>query len=251
MIFVLGGIRIAFPPEGRQELAASYVDPESGWISPFFADQIRERLGVSIESFLQVQGFVEIALGLLLIAGLFTPVVAVIVGLMFLAFTVASPVAGEIRLSRDVALGGFCFALAAAGSGRWSLDGTLRGAVVWYAERRDAVLLVIRLSLAFTLLASALFSGGVMSNHLNDTLPLPLVFALGALLALGIAPRWVAAAVALWMLLLIPSELVAEGLMAGLDSIKREIGLLAGALVHALAGSDRWSPVRPWEQSNR
>lgn len=251
VVFVLGGVRIGFPAEGREELAASYVDPQSGWISPFFVEQITGRLGVSVESLLQFQGYFEILLGLLLIAGVFTPVVAVAVGLMFWSFAVANPVAGEIRLSRDVALAGLCFALVAAGPGRWSVDSAVRGAASWFSERRDAALLVVRLSLAFTLLASALFTGGVMANHLNETLPAPFVLALGLLLLAGVAPRFAAAAFVLWMGVVIPVEIVAEGLLGGLDSIKREIGLLAGALVYALAGSDRWAILRPLEPKSR
>lgn len=251
VVFVLGGIRIGFPAEGREELAASYVDPESGWISPFFADQITERLGMSVESFLQIQGYLEIALGLLLIAGLFTPIVAVVVGLMFWSFAVANPVAGEIRLSRDVALAGLCFAMVVAGPGRWAVDNAVRGAASRFSERRDAALLIIRLSLAFTILASAVFTGGVMGSHLNETLPAPIVFALGLLLVAGLAPRFAAAAFVLWMGVVIPVEIAAEGLLGGLDSIKRELGLSAGALVYAIAGSDRWAFFRPLEPRSR
>lgn len=251
VVFVLGGVRIGFPAEGREELAASYVDPQSGWISPFFVEQITGWLGMSVETFLQFQGYLEISLGLLLIAGVFTPVVAVVVGFMFWSFAVANPVVGEIRLSRDVALAGLCLALVVAGPGRWSVDGGIRGAASWFSERRDAALVVIRLSLAFTLLASAVFTGGVMANHLNETLPVPIVLALGVLLLAGVAPRFAAAAFVMWMGVVIPVEIVAEGLLGGLDSIKREIGLLAGAIVYAIAGSDRWSLFRPLEPKSR
>ncbi len=240
LVFVFGGIRIGFP-EDRAELAVMYTDPATGWIHPFFTEQMTDRLGVSVESFLMVQGFLEIALGLMLIAGLFVPVVAVVVGLSFWAFAVGNPVVGEIRLSRDIALAGLAFALAAAGAGRGSLDAEMRGARAWYEERRHGVLLVIRLSLAFTLISSALFTGGVMDTHLNTTLPVLIVLVLGVLLAAGVAPRWVAAAVTLWMLYIILAGLITRGLLGGIDSTKREMGLLAGALVFSLAGSDRWA----------
>ncbi|MGI8538632.1 MAG: DoxX family protein [Rubrobacteraceae bacterium] len=227
------------------------MDPESGWISPFFVDQITGRLGMSVETFLQFQGYFEIILGLLLIAGFFTPVIAVVVGLMFWSFAVANPVAGEIRLSRDVALAGLCFALVVAGPGRWSVDNAIRGGASWFSERRDAVLVVVRLSLAFTLLASALFTGGVMASHLNETLPMFVVFALGLLFAAGVAPRFAAAAFVLWMGVVIPLEIVGEGLLGGLDSIKREIGLLAGAIVYTLTGSDRFAIFRPLEPRSK
>lgn len=240
LIFIIGGIKLAFPSDPGA-LAASYVDPQSGWISPYFAEQITDRIGIQIQSFLRIQGLVEIALGSLLILGLFTPIVAVLAGLMFWSFTVANPVAGEIRLSRDIALAGLAFALAAAGAGRWSVDEAVRHATLWVEQRRHAVLVVVRLSLAFTLLASALFSGGVMGNHLNSTVPWIVPAALGLGLAAGIAPRWMMAAVILWMLYLVSANLLTHGLFAGLDSTKREIGLLAGALVYFAGGTDRWA----------
>lgn len=107
-------------------LEAGYIDPATGWISAFFADQITGRLGLEIATFLRWQGLVDIALGALMIAGIFTPVVAILMALMFWSFTVANPVVGEIRLSRDLALAGLCIAVALAGAGTWSVDGWLR-----------------------------------------------------------------------------------------------------------------------------
>lgn len=240
IVFIIGGIKLVFPSD-PQALAARYVDPSTGWISPYFADLITAQLGIQVSWFLQLQGMVEILLGVALILGLFTPVVAVSMGLMYWAFTVANPVVGQIRLSRDLALMGICFAIAMAGPGRWSLDSRLLGSRLRITERKDAVVLMIRLSLAFTLVTSALFAGGLFDNHLNTTLPKLLVLILGLLLALGVYPRWLAGLVAMWMLYLVAANLVAKGLFPGLDSVKREIGFFGAALVVFTLGADRWA----------
>jgi uncharacterized membrane protein YphA (DoxX/SURF4 family) len=240
IVFIIGGIKLAFP-SNPAALAAAYVDPSAGWISPYFADLITAQLGLEVSRFLQLQGLIEILLGAALIVGLFTPVVAIVMGLMYWAFTVANPVVGEIRLSRDLALMGICFAIALAGAGGWSLDSRLLGRRARLEGRKDAVVLLIRLSLAFTLVTSALFAGGVFDNHLNATLPRILVLILGLLLAVGVYPRSLAGLVAVWMLYLIGANLAAKGLFPGLDSVKREIAFLGAALAVFTLGRDRWA----------
>ncbi len=237
-VFVMGGVKLAFPSDA-QALAASYVDPATGWISPFFHQQITDRLGISVASFLRIQGWVEIVLGCVLILGVKARLFAVIAGLLFWSFAVANPVAGEIRLSRDLALGGLCIAVALAGPGRWALSQWGQASAPWIEERWEITMMLVRFSLTFTLLASGLFSDGIMGNHLNSSVPPALTLVAGALLALGARPRWVAAAVVVWLVILIPATLIGSGLLAGLDSTKREIGLLAGALVYTLGGPDR------------
>jgi uncharacterized membrane protein YphA (DoxX/SURF4 family) len=239
-IFLIGGYKLAFPPD-PQALAASYVDPATGWISPVFAEAITGQLGLQISTFLRIQGVIEIALGLLMIAGLFTPVVAVLMGLMFWSFTVANPVAGQIRLSRDIALMGFCFAIVVGGAGAASVDERMRGVRGKLAERRDSVLVIVRLSTAYALIASALFSSGVFANHLNSTLPVEIVLLLGVAFAAGLFPRWTMGIVFLWLLYVVVINLGGKGVFPGLDSIKREIGFLAASLVYLLAGPDQWS----------
>lgn len=126
IIFIVGGLKLAFPTlfgvSGHEALAQAYIDPQSGWISPFFAQKITDVLGVSVGSFLAVQGWIEMTVGIAMVLGIFTPMVAVSMGLMFWSFTVANPVIGEIRLSRDLALAGLCAAVALAGGGPWSLE---------------------------------------------------------------------------------------------------------------------------------
>jgi uncharacterized membrane protein YphA (DoxX/SURF4 family) len=249
VIFLVGGIKLAFPAD-PQALSASYTDPSTGWISPFFSDLITTRAGLEVSRFLQLQGLLEIILGLALIIGLYTPAIAVLMALMYWAFTVANPVVGQIRLSRDLALMGICFALALAGAGRWSLDSMLRGRQARIGERKDAVVAVLRFSLGFTLVTSALFTGGLFDNHLNTTLPGVAVLVMGVLLVSGVYPRWAAGLVAAWMLYLVAANLVAKGFFPGLDSVKREIGFLGAAAVVFVLGADRWAWPRAGSSSS-
>ena len=240
IVFVIGGIKLAFLGE-TSALVASYTNPVKGWMSPVFADKITQTLGVSVGVFLRTQGWIEMFLGLMMILGIGTRVVAVIMGLLFWGFTVANPVAGEIRLSRDIALMGFCFAVAIAGAGRWSVDSRVWNREWSFPKYRDGALLLMRLSLAYTLLTSAVFASGPFANHLNSTLPLIAVFILGALLALGLRPHWVMGLVAVWMLYVVATAIGDKGLYFGLDSAKRELGFLVGAVAYGLLGPDRWA----------
>ncbi len=244
VIFIIGGIKLAFLGD-TSALATSYTNPEKGWLSPVFADKITQILGVGIGPFLRTQGLVEIALGLLMALGVGTRVVAVIMGLMFWVFAAANPVAGEIRLSRDIALMGCCFAVALAGAGRWSLDGRLWQRQATFASYPDGILVLLRLSLAFTLLTSAVFASGPFANHLNTTLPIVMVLVMGALLAVGLRPHWIMGVLALWMLYVVATSIGAKGIYFGLDSAKRELGFLVAAAVYALLGPDRWAWLEP------
>lgn len=245
VIFFVGGLKLAMPwlfgVLNHEVLAQGYVDPAKGWISPFFAQKIAELLAMPISRFLEIQGWVEMLLGLLMIAGLFTPMIAVTMGLMFWSFTVANPVVGEIRLSRDIGLMGLCFAVALAGASRWSVDGLLWPEAATQLRRREISLLLLRLGIAYPLMASAVFFGGVLDNPLNTTLPVALVFGLGVALAAGVFPRWLMLTVGLWMFYLLLTNMVSKGALIGLDIVKRELGFLLASLLYFVAGPDRWA----------
>lgn len=245
VIFFVGGLKLAMPSLfgvlNHEILAQGYVDPATGWISPLFAEKISDLLAMPISRFLEIQGWVEMLLGVLMIVGLFTPMIAVSMGLMFWSFTVANPVVGEIRLSRDIALMGLCFSVALAGASRWSVDGLLRPGAATQLRRREFSLLLIRLGVAYTLAASALFFGGVLDNPLNTTLPIALVFVMGVALAAGVFPRWLMLTVGLWMFYLLLTSMVSKGPLLGLDTVKRELGLLLASVLYFAAGPDRWA----------
>jgi uncharacterized membrane protein YphA (DoxX/SURF4 family) len=240
VIFIIGGIKLAFLGD-TNALVASYTNPAKGWMSQVFADKITQTLGVGVGTFLRTQGWIEMLLGTLMILGIGTRFVAVIIGLLFWAFAVANPVAGEIRLSRDIALMGLSFAVAIAGAGAWSVDQRAWKRPFTLPKYQDGVLMLIRLSLAYTLLTSAVFASGPFANHLNTTLPIVVVFLLGALLALGLRPQWVMGLIAFWMLYVVITSIGAKGVYFGLDSAKRELGFLTGAVVYGLLGPDRWA----------
>ncbi|MBI4382365.1 MAG: zf-HC2 domain-containing protein [candidate division NC10 bacterium] len=248
-IFVIGGLKLVHPAAfgipGQEALALKFLDPEMGYISPFIAAKIIGTLGVRISTFLLIQGWVEIVLGVLLVGGVGTRMVAMNMGLMFWAFTVASPLVGQLRLSRDLALMGLSFAIAVTGADTWSLEGHWRGRRSQFADRRDVVLVLIRFSLAYPLIVSALFTGGAFDNPLNGTLPRGLILLVGLLLAAGVLPRGVMLLVALWMLFLLPATLATKGIFQGLDVVKREIGLFAASLAYLVAGPDRWTWPKP------
>lgn len=235
--FVRGGLKLALAPDPAG-LAAAYLDQSKGYIAAPLADYITQNLGLQISTLLQIQGWVEIALGLLVMAGLFTTASASLMGLMYWSFTVANPVVGAIRLSRDVALMGLSFTMALVGGGRWSLDEVWLRRPGRLTERVESAALLLRLSLAFTLLTSTLFTGGLFDNPLNTTLPRALVFLCGLLLVLGVLVRPTSLLISLWLgLIIILPTLWEEGLYPGLDSIKREIALLSGASVLILLGA--------------
>ncbi len=238
-IFIMAGQKIAFPAN-VEALTNSYTDPGSGWISPIFVEKITS-LGIDIGTFLQIQGLIEMTLGVLLIFGVITPVIAVIMGLMYWSFTTANPIAGDLRLSRDLALMGLSFALAIAGPGAWSIDANLRQKPASNVSKTNIFLLIVRFSLAYTFLASALFTGGKLNNVLNTTLPIPLVLIIGALLALGLFPRWVSLVVVGWMLFLAGNSIAAKGLWWGLEGAKRELGFLSAAWAYLMLGTDCWA----------
>ena len=72
--FVIGGLKLAFPPDPRGPSWSVFVDPAKGFISPFFVGWITETLGLQIGAFLRIQGFLEISLGLLVMLGALIPI---------------------------------------------------------------------------------------------------------------------------------------------------------------------------------
>ncbi len=213
---ILGGLKLAFPPD-PVALAAQYVDQETGWIAGYWVAQIETRLGIGVPTFLRIQGVLEIGLGLALAAVPSSlPVLPWLAAALFVSFVAASPVAGVIRLSRDVALALLCVAVA-----------------IHERVPLATALQPVRWGLAFTLAVSALFADGVMANVLNQTLPPPLVLGAAALLAAGLMLRPVAAAVAAWLGAIIVWRVASAGLWIGLEGTKREIALAVGALVLA------------------
>jgi uncharacterized membrane protein YphA (DoxX/SURF4 family) len=245
LVLIIGGIKLAFPVDAMA-LAQSYVNPATGWISPFYQQLITEHLNLEIIEFLRIQGMVEIMIGATLILGMFTSLVSGIMGVMFIGFVVANPDIGEIRLIRDVSLAGLSFALALAGGGIFSMDGLMFRKKSHFQDYKDVILFLIRASLGITLIVSVvfapeLFPGHAFSNAFNSVVPGPLVLILGAMLVVGLYPRAAVALLAVWLLYLIGAALLDKPFYLALDAVKREIGFLGATVVFAVLGPDRWS----------
>jgi uncharacterized membrane protein YphA (DoxX/SURF4 family) len=228
-VFFISGFKIAFPSDVAA-LATSYANPDKGWISPYFIDWITNTLGLDVGTYLFYQGVLEMLMGTALIIGFFTTLVGIGMGVLYWAFTVANPIAGEIRLSRDIALTFFTFGLAYYGAGRYSVDAKISRL---YREGRQEVLrFALRFGLGFTFVLSALFTGGVMNSPLNTTVPVVIVFVLGVMLLLNVKVKWVALATILFLLYAIGDTMASKELIFKMfDGTKRELAFLVGAII--------------------
>jgi uncharacterized membrane protein YphA (DoxX/SURF4 family) len=102
VVLITGGWKLAFPKD-PEALVASYIDPRTGWIAPLFVEWIENHLPINVLGFLNVMGWIEMTVGLALVAGLGTPFFAAIAGILFFSFAIANPAAGLVRLAQDVA----------------------------------------------------------------------------------------------------------------------------------------------------
>ncbi len=229
-IFIISGAKIAFPADAAT-LAASYSDPAKGWIDPFFSGAIIDILKIDVGTFLFYQGVVEMMFGVLVLLGLLTPIAATIMGLIYYAIVAANPVIGEIRLSRDLTLMAFSFAVAYYGAGKYSLDAKLKTGYL-REGKEEWLSFLLRFGLGYTLVVSSLFFWAPMTNMLNSTLPLFIVFVLGAMLMLNIKTKWAAAAVAVWLVFAIVGKMAdAPSVFKALDGTKREMAFLISAII--------------------
>lgn len=256
-VFVIAGVKGVVPTlfgfTGRDDLVAKFTDPVTGFLAPWLVERVIG-IGLTVDAMLLVLSVAEILMGLALMLGVTTRMIALGMAAMYVGFTVAAPVAGEIRLARDLTLMVLSIVVVLTGPGRWSLDrwiaarGTLPRLVAdadLPAGARDRALLMIRLGLALPMLTSVAFTGGVFDNPFNTTLPLAGVAVLGLALVAGLLPQAATALTAVWMAGLVVLNLVTSGPFIGLDDGKREIAMLAAAVAYLLAGPDRWSLPRP------
>ncbi|MEM9336569.1 MAG: DoxX family membrane protein [Patescibacteria group bacterium] len=228
-VFFISGYKIAFPADPAA-LAVSYANPDNGWIAPYFVEWINATLGIEVSTYLFLQGLLEMLLGTLLILGFFTTITAVSMGLLYWAFVAANPVVGEIRLSRDLTLMAMSFGLAYYGPGKYSIDRYFRHLT---REGREEILsFALRFGIGFTFVVSALFSTGVMSNPLNSSVPLAIVFVLGVMLMANVQVKYVAGLSVLFLVFAIGDTMLAkDSVFKAFDSTKRELAFLVGVII--------------------
>ncbi len=256
IVLLVGGWKLAFPADPRG-LVQNYVNPDAGWIAPFFVEWIEAYLRLDLLGFLRTLGWVEMAVGLALVSGFAIPWFAALAGLMFLSFPMANPVAGMIRLAQDVSMGGVALAVAFTSSGRLSLDRKLGWSPDIRSPRGNWFLGLIRVALLYALVMALLFPLGVGMNRLNQTLPWLVVLALAGGLLVPKSARFACGAIALWMAVLVilsvSQTVLAEGLSGlywGLDSAKRELGLFGASFAYTLAGPDDFSLMPPGKRKS-
>ncbi len=264
LTFLVAGLKLIIPaPFGlgnnREQLVAGFTDPVKGFMAPWSVQFLTDH-GASVSASLFGQGLLEVLLAVALLAGIATPRLGMVATMMLVMFTMLTPSGGQIRLSRDLALAAAAVALMFWGGGRWSVDG-------WYLRRthrldtrwariaglanparggnRDVGLLVIRIGMTYTLVASALFASGVFANPMNTTLPQSILIAAAALLAVGLGARYLMGGVALWLLAISIGKVASLGILIGAENVKRELALAVIAAVYAAAGPDRWTLPRP------
>ena len=205
------------------------------------------------------QGILEVLLALALLAGIATPRFAMVAAMMLVMFTMLSPTGRADPVVSRPGAGSGRYGARVLGAGRFSLDSwALRQASrphtrwvrltgianVARGGNRDRGLLFIRVGMAYTLAASALFADGVFANPMNTSLPQPILLTLALLLAAGLGARYLMGGIVVWLLVIAIGKFASLGLLIGGENVKREIALAVIAAVYVAAGPDRWTLPR-------
>ncbi|MET1415026.1 DoxX family protein [Roseibium sp. HPY-6] len=247
-VFVVGGwwkLQRAIDATRSSDLVEKYT-ASNGYINEFFQSYLFADGWISAWGFLTALSAFELVAGIALVAGIFVRPLAIVFGLLMWSFVAALPVSTvpgqEVAVStfftpalivqiRDVGLSGMCFALAALGSGVYSLDERLTGRGLG-VERADwkSLGLLLRLSVAVAFLAGGFFYG---LDHVKSWSGIPLLLALvGIVLASGHGVR-LAAGVAFAVLAIYCVGKISfdKSLWDNLNAVKREFAFLAACLV--------------------
>lgn len=261
-VFVIGGLaklsRLLSPSQA-DGIVAQYMGP-LGYINETFQQWLFESwLGMILTpwNFLTLLSGFELVSGLMLIAGLFVRPLALVWAPLLWTFVFSLPVVttpGEMIDAptytspamfvqvRDIALSGLFVALYNFGPGTTSVDARRHGAVLVPDIDRDALLLLMRWSLAVAFVIGGLFHG--FPKIASFGTPGLILAVVGIGLAAGYGTRvFAAAACAVLVVYMLGKLGAASGVLGYLNSIKREIGLLAGAAVVAHAGGGRYFTV--------
>ncbi|MCI4664873.1 MAG: DoxX family membrane protein [Neomegalonema sp.] len=257
-VFLIGGLAKLsrlWSPAAAEGIVTQYMGP-SGYVNQLFTEWLFSGpLGAVLTPwlFLSALSAFELVAGAMLIAGLLIRPLALIWSLLLWSFVVSLPVVTTPGVSpdlktylspalmvqiRDVTLSGLFVVLYHLGAGARSVDATQLGQPTALGRNWDDLGLLLRWSLALTFLIGGFFHG----FHKVPTFATPalLLAAIGLGLLLGWRVRAFAAAGALTLLVFMASKLVgASGVLGYFNSVKREIGLLGGLAILALAGGGR------------
>lgn len=255
LVFTIGGwskLSQLIDPARSEAIVALYTGPK-GYINTFFLDYLfYDGAWLTPWSFLTVLSTFELLSGLALLAGLLVRPLALLYAFLLWTFVFSLPVVltPGVAVSettylapalfvqvRDITLSGLMFMLFNLGPGRWSLDERLMGPTVQGTRVSwDHLGLLLRLSLAVTLLVAGFFAG--LSNIKDFGMPAVVLIAAGvAMLVEGRAARVAGGVLIAMMVIYMAGKLSFDkSLIANLNAIKREFALVAAGLVLALRG---------------
>lgn len=259
LVFIIGGWNKLYQllnPALEAGILASYLGP-AGYINSFFQDFLfTGTLGSLITpwGFLTALSTFEFVSGLMLLAGLFIRPLAMLYAALLWTFVLALPVVttpgivpdGNHYASpamlvqiRDIALSLLFVVLYLKGPGKPSVDARFNLFPAGKAEWKDTAGLLLRAGLGLALLVGGVFAG---FDHIQDfALPPVFLMGLGLLLLAGIYVRAAALMAGLGLVYYLLSSLNPDAsLIANLNGIKREIALIAGALLLAAHGGGRY-----------
>lgn len=262
-VFLIGGLsKLSQLLSASQHdlIVATYLSP-TGYINSFFQEWLfTGNLGnlINASQFLIALSTFELLSGTALILGIMVRPLAIIYGFMLWSFVISLPTLtvpgaeSEVKTYfapailvqiRDITLSGLMFALFCLGAGKYSID-NLRFNNTPNTDW-NAYGLLIRLSLAFTLLV-----GGFFANH-QDIVSfssngfLLILLGSGLLLSDGRALKAFAGGAALvftWHIFVKTN--LDKTLLANLNSFKREIGLLLASVVLVQLGGGNYFTLK-------
>jgi len=256
LVFVSGGLaklsKLLMPSE-QAAMVSLYMSP-AGYINQFFANYLfYDGIVAGFISpwfFLTSLSFLEFVAGVALIVGLGVRLFSFLFAVLCWTFVISLPVVNAtgfeiaekthtapaiLVMIRDIALSGILLALYNLGSGVWSLDEKLFGPIV--RERKtnwDNIGLFLRLSLGFVFVIGGAFYG---LENIKSFAPPYFLLPIGIILLVGNGTRYAsyaAMAVMGWYMLTLLS--LDKSIVGNLNSMKREFGLFASAIVLSQLG---------------